>query len=345
VRDAVLVAVAVEGIGDDVHVAPRATSSAWRSRVRRPSLDPEVLSRDLDRALDHPNHVDRVLRLPGSLNLPDKRKRVRGQQPVRAFVLFKSGERHDWRTIETEIADLERSPPAHAVALTAPRAKAKRTDELPFDGIGLPPWPTEEQVTALLEDYPDIASVWHQTCPPPPDGTPSAWDMKLAGALRRRGVDREAAGSFLRAYRAEHEPEKQKHDRADYLWRTIHHAYAEQGRAIEDGPLPAQRHEPEWPKPLGEAAYHGPAGEVVSRLDPETESDRPATLLQFLAAAGNAIGRGPYVLVESDRHGPQLYITLVGITSKARKGTSWGLLASSWRPLRRSGRINASWAA
>ena len=36
---------------------PRVTSAAWRSSVRRPSLDPEVLGRDLDRALDHPNQV------------------------------------------------------------------------------------------------------------------------------------------------------------------------------------------------------------------------------------------------------------------------------------------------
>jgi hypothetical protein len=40
-----------------VRLAPRATSAAWRSRVRRSSLYPEVLSRDLDRALDHPNQV------------------------------------------------------------------------------------------------------------------------------------------------------------------------------------------------------------------------------------------------------------------------------------------------
>src|SRR5207302_6658166 len=47
-------------------------------------------------------------------------------------------------------------------------------------------------------------------------------------------------------------------------------------------------------------------------------------LIQILAAAGNAIGRGPYDQVEGDRHGPNLYAVLVGETAKGRKGTAWG---------------------
>ena len=39
---------------------------------------------------------------------------------------------------------------------------------------------------------------------------------------------------------------------------------------------------------------------------------------------GNAIDRKPYFRVEADRHYLNLFTVLVGETSKARKGTSWG---------------------
>jgi hypothetical protein len=78
-----------------------------------------------------------------------------------------------------------------------------------------------------------------------------------------------------------------------------------------------------WPEAMAEAAFHGLAGEVVRALNPLTEADPVAILLTFLAAFGNAVGRGPHVPIEGDRHGPQLYAVLVGESSKARKGTSW----------------------
>jgi len=49
-----------------------------------------------------------------------------------------------------------------------------------------------------------------------------------------------------------------------------------------------------------------------------------ALLTQFLAFFGNAIGHEPHFMVEADRHGLNLFIVLVGATSKGRKGTSLG---------------------
>src|SRR5262245_49789867 len=43
-----------------------------------------------------------------------------------------------------------------------------------------------------------------------------------------------------------------------------------------------------WPK-LAEDALHGLAGEVVVVLEPHTEADRAALLLQFLTGFGNAV--------------------------------------------------------
>src|SRR3954451_3660779 len=79
-----------------------------------------------------------------------------------------------------------------------------------------------------------------------------------------------------------------------------------------------------WPDPLGEAAFHGLAGDVVRAFDAHTEADPAAILLQLLAMFGNAAGRGSYVRVEGDRHPPQIWPVLVGKSAKARKGVSGG---------------------
>lgn len=78
-----------------------------------------------------------------------------------------------------------------------------------------------------------------------------------------------------------------------------------------------------WPDPLNEAAYHGLAGEFVRMVEPESEADPVAILLQFLTAAGSVIGRGPHFVAEGTCHFTNLFMVLVGQTSKARKGSSW----------------------
>jgi hypothetical protein len=79
----------------------------------------------------------------------------------------------------------------------------------------------------------------------------------------------------------------------------------------------------EWPL-LDQAAFHGLAGEVVHTIEPHSEADPVAILLQALTFAGNVIGRLPYYRVESDQHHCNLFTVLVGASSKARKGTSMG---------------------
>lgn len=79
-----------------------------------------------------------------------------------------------------------------------------------------------------------------------------------------------------------------------------------------------------WPTPPAEAAYHGLARDIVRAIEPHSEADPIAILLQFLVAFGNAVGRSPHFMAEADRHGPNLYAVLVGETAKSRKGVSWG---------------------
>jgi len=71
-----------------------------------------------------------------------------------------------------------------------------------------------------------------------------------------------------------------------------------------------------WPQPLAEAAYHGLAGEVVRTIEPHTESDPVALLLQFLAFFGSCINRSAYYLVEGDKHFANLFLVMVGQSSK-----------------------------
>ncbi len=79
-----------------------------------------------------------------------------------------------------------------------------------------------------------------------------------------------------------------------------------------------------WPAPLAAAAIHGPAGEFVRRLEPHTEADPAAILLQTLVAVGNVFGRTAHFMAEADQHFCNVNAVLVGNTSKGRKGTSWG---------------------
>jgi hypothetical protein len=78
-----------------------------------------------------------------------------------------------------------------------------------------------------------------------------------------------------------------------------------------------------WPAPPGPAAYHGLLGEIVRRLEPETEADPVAILSQLLVCVGAAVGRGAYFQVEATRHHPQEFLLVVGESATSRKGTSW----------------------
>lgn len=70
-------------------------------------------------------------------------------------------------------------------------------------------------------------------------------------------------------------------------------------------------------------AFHGPAGDFVRAVEPHTEADPAALLVQFLAAFGNVIGRAAHFSTDGVQHFMNLYTVLVGRSAKSRKGTSW----------------------
>ena len=62
------------------------------------------------------------------------------------------------------------------------------------------------------------------------------------------------------------------------------------------GPKASETPDAKWPE-IDNAAFYGVAGEIVQTIEPHTELDRVALLIQTLVAAGNVIGRSPHYRV------------------------------------------------
>jgi len=77
----------------------------------------------------------------------------------------------------------------------------------------------------------------------------------------------------------------------------------------------------EYPK-LSPDAFYGISGRITRIIEPETEADPVAILVQLLIAAGCAIGHDPFFQVGATRHHPNLFSCLVGRTSRGRKGSA-----------------------
>ncbi len=75
------------------------------------------------------------------------------------------------------------------------------------------------------------------------------------------------------------------------------------------------------------------ASEWVRMVEPHTEADSAALLVQFLVAFGNVIGRKAYYRAEADRHYANLFAVIVGQTAKGRKGTSLGQVQAIFRDI------------
>ena len=78
-----------------------------------------------------------------------------------------------------------------------------------------------------------------------------------------------------------------------------------------------------WPS-LSPAARYGLPGDFLKAVEPHSEADPAALLMQFMVAVGSMIGRGPYIRTEQDHQHLNLFAVLVGQSSMGRKGTSYG---------------------
>ena len=93
-----------------------------------------------------------------------------------------------------------------------------------------------------------------------------------------------------------------------------------------------------FPEPPSEVAFYGLAGDIVRRIEPHTEASSAALLVQVLTAFGNIIDHYAHAVADGARHFMNLFVTLVGETSKSRKGTSWAHVRRIFR------RADEDWA-
>jgi hypothetical protein len=85
----------------------------------------------------------------------------------------------------------------------------------------------------------------------------------------------------------------------------------------------------EWPKPPAEAAYYGLAGDIVKAIAPHTEADPVGLLGTFLTVYGAMVGNSPWMHQGQSQH-TNLFVCLVGETSKGRKGTAFGVIKEAF---------------
>jgi hypothetical protein len=89
------------------------------------------------------------------------------------------------------------------------------------------------------------------------------------------------------------------------------------------GNVPQATVKSQWPV-LRDAALYGLAGDIVRAIEPHTEADKAALLINTLVCFGSAAGHTAHALAEGHRHTLNLFAVVVGDTAKGRKGSSLG---------------------
>ena len=243
----------------------------------------EALGRRIEAALggvENTCNIDRVLRLPLTINHPNRLKVEQGRVPVMSGILAESGRRYAWRDLEALAAHLEDEPVANATPVVVKRRHINRAaDGSAYHALHLDELPdpaTDEQIESLLENHPNIRAIWDQTTLyPPEDTSPSGWDQSFASILAAIGFPPERIAASLRAYREHHAPQKGKENRADYILRTVERAQpadaylgAAQEAGGEQGECP-----PEDPPPYEAGQSGGASGSNGADGQQQTAGD------------------------------------------------------------------------
>ena len=293
----------------------RGLTDSLQAFFRRPEVNPEGWK------VDSTSDLARLLRVPGTFN-----RKTSPAKPVEA-VLFQPERRYRVEELQKHLL-VEQSLP-----VTNQRPEGASRVQMWLDSIpGAPEGGRNAEANRVafklidgwgtqvdgVDSY-DLLQTWNDRCSPPLD----AKELRTCYNSALKGVERKGGSSLACAV-------------AEPLGR---------GRGFElvgdPGPDPwaelppiydlAEEEEPEdnepdsipWPSPLATEAFHGIVGEIANTIEPHTESDPAAILVQTLVMAGHLIGRGPYFPVERTKHGTNENAVMVGKSSKARKGTSW----------------------
>lgn len=102
-------------------------------------------------------------------------------------------------------------------------------------------------------------------------------------------------------------------------------------------------HDDGWPRPLGDAAYHGLAGDIVEIVLPETEADPANLLISFLVAFGNSIGRNAHIELDAALHYANEFAVIVGPTAMSRKGSGLNQVKRVFTRAEETSNRNETW--
>lgn len=78
----------------------------------------------------------------------------------------------------------------------------------------------------------------------------------------------------------------------------------------------------DWPQEMAPEAFIGLAGDFTRLVEPHTEADPVALLLNFLIASGVLFGREVYAVADGKQHYPVEFLLVAGQTGAGRKGTA-----------------------
>lgn len=159
-------------------------------------------------------------------------------------------------------------------------------------------------------------------------GNRNATFAQIIGRLHRDGLTQNDIFAVLSPLASQHSfPLEELRNEVDGICKRYPNQAPITGQELNSlNSLASQLHSKKWPDPPRSEAYYGLVGEIVRTIEPHTESDPVAILIQSLIAFGSIIGRSAYFAVEADRHYLNMFAVLVGVTAKGRKGTSWGIV-------------------
>ena len=172
------------------------------------------------------HNCDRLLRVPGTRNFPNAKKRKLGRGETQARLLHATWRRYSWRELENLAARLEDEPPEHAEPVQ-PGTGTGMADTAELDLPSEPPKPLEPERLKQLRDRHrglfDLARY---------DGDQSCQDLAVASLAQRLGWPPVDAWRLIIAVR-----DDQKAYRRDYIERTLGRAYAEHAAEDEEEQL------------------------------------------------------------------------------------------------------------
>jgi hypothetical protein len=248
---------------------------------------------------DRCHDICRIMRLPGTVNLPDARKRELGRVPALAEVV------HFDPTRKYRLADF-------CAAEVANGARREARDDTHRSA---PPIDPELAEIIRLGHDPDDPQRWH-------GDRSDAVFFVACELVRALWSDRRIAEVLLDKSNG---ISAHIHDQADpqrAAWRAIENAHEVLAKEEAEQDRPRAAAKREWPR-LAPEAYHGLAGEIARANEPISEADPVAVLTQTLAMFGCAFGRRAWCWVGSTKHYPNLFEVICGTTAKGRKGTSY----------------------